>query len=472
MAAVFISYRRADTRWAALALSYHINIAFPKIDLFHDISSIRPGADFIDAIEEAVGKCQVLLALVGPHWLTATNAKGERRLESPEDFVRFDIAEALKRDIVVLPVLIGGAQMPAADDLPTPLKRFPRRNGLNVNLQSSHRDFDAICETLETHLGLTRHQPVNEPAPDASDLLHQRLLTPTMVARQTGEAVAQALIQAGTDAKTMITVAQIKEQSGEYQISEAVHRAAHPMLAKLEDEADNWLLYNRGCIAGSLMDQGRSDEAEIEYRKIIADYPDPESDEVYQLLSARQNLAAIANNRGGPAEAEPIFTAMIPEMIDAWGERHPETLNVRHSLALTKMCQGRLRECEDDLRAVIDLWPELEQEDYDDRIESVNRSLALALIEQGVPAKARAFVPDNDGAPIVYTHFRHKLMLAMLADAEGDAALAETLLHDAENILATTDPSDGFFRMLAKYRTTRTPGKPGGTALWMTDKRQ
>lgn len=69
-----------------------------------DIESIEPGRDFVEAIEDAVSSCKFLLAAIGRQWLTCANEHG-RRLDDPHDFVRLEIAAALKRDIRVIPVL-------------------------------------------------------------------------------------------------------------------------------------------------------------------------------------------------------------------------------------------------------------------------------------------------------------------------------------------------------------------------------
>jgi hypothetical protein len=93
---------------------------------------IAPGAKFAVVIEDAVSKCDVLLAVIGPTWLTATDASG-RRLGHPEDFVRIEIASALARDVLVIPVLIQGAAMPKREELPVALADLAQRNALEMH---------------------------------------------------------------------------------------------------------------------------------------------------------------------------------------------------------------------------------------------------------------------------------------------------------------------------------------------------
>ena len=74
-------------------------------NVFMDIDAIEPGLDFVEVIEQAVGSCDALIALIGKQWLTITDDAGLRRLDNPEDFVRLEIAAALARNIRVIPAL-------------------------------------------------------------------------------------------------------------------------------------------------------------------------------------------------------------------------------------------------------------------------------------------------------------------------------------------------------------------------------
>jgi hypothetical protein len=86
----------------------------------------------------------VLIAVIGKHWLISTDEKRRRRLGNPNDFVRLEIATALKRNIRVIPVLVDGASMPPSGQLPEDLKPLALRNALNV----SHERFRADAERL------------------------------------------------------------------------------------------------------------------------------------------------------------------------------------------------------------------------------------------------------------------------------------------------------------------------------------
>ncbi len=75
-------------------------------------------------IDKNVSSCGVLLALIGLSWLDAKDETGQRRLDNPLDFVRLETASALKRDIPVVPVLVGKARMPRPEKLPEDLKEL------------------------------------------------------------------------------------------------------------------------------------------------------------------------------------------------------------------------------------------------------------------------------------------------------------------------------------------------------------
>ena len=131
---VFISYRRQETAWPARQL-YDVLVAELGADrVFKDVDNIEPGDDFVERIQWAVGSCQVLLALIGPQWLTAKDAAGGRRLDDPTDFVRLEVETALTRDDVrVIPILVDNAKMPTPQELPTGLAALTRRQAVEIN---------------------------------------------------------------------------------------------------------------------------------------------------------------------------------------------------------------------------------------------------------------------------------------------------------------------------------------------------
>lgn len=124
MAGIFISYRREDSAGWTGRLSERLKQKFGAASIFMDIDTIQPGTDFAEALRSAVGSCDVLLAMIGPNWPLATNSEGQRRLEDPNDWVRTELTAALNRSIPVIPVLVGGADLPKVDTLPDDLKKL------------------------------------------------------------------------------------------------------------------------------------------------------------------------------------------------------------------------------------------------------------------------------------------------------------------------------------------------------------
>jgi glycerophosphoryl diester phosphodiesterase len=148
---VFISYRRQETAWPARQLHDVLAAELGADRIFKDVDDIEPGDDFVEQIQSAVGSCQVLLALIGPQWLTVTDAKGGRRIDDPADFVRLEVETALSRDDVrVIPILVDHAKMPTSEELPPGLAALTRRQAVEINPVSfdTHRLLRVLNETL------------------------------------------------------------------------------------------------------------------------------------------------------------------------------------------------------------------------------------------------------------------------------------------------------------------------------------
>lgn len=149
MSNIFISYRRDDSRWATSRIHDHLCARFGESQVFMDIATIQPGDDFVLAIEKAIGNCSVLLAIIGDRWLTVTDSEGNRRLDNVHDFVRLEIASALKQNIRVIPVLLDETRMPDMDLLPEDLKLLARRHALTVRNETFRQDAARLIDLLE-----------------------------------------------------------------------------------------------------------------------------------------------------------------------------------------------------------------------------------------------------------------------------------------------------------------------------------
>ena len=144
---IFLCYRRADT--AGWAGRLHVDLAskFPHITVFKDIENIPVGADWDAYIANALASCKVLIALMGPDWL-APDGQGHRRVDDPEDVLRIEIATALKRNLLVIPALVGGATLPGQHELPADLKPLLRRHAHELTDLRWKDDCTRLVEAL------------------------------------------------------------------------------------------------------------------------------------------------------------------------------------------------------------------------------------------------------------------------------------------------------------------------------------
>jgi hypothetical protein len=153
---IFISYRREETAYPAGWLFDRLAEHFGAGQIFKDVDSIELGDDFVEMITRAVGSCDVLLALIGDRWLSVTDKQGRRRLDDPNDFVRLEIEAALKRNVRIIPVLVEGATMPLADEMPAPIAGLARRQALELSPNRFEYDTSRLLKVLTTTLADVR----------------------------------------------------------------------------------------------------------------------------------------------------------------------------------------------------------------------------------------------------------------------------------------------------------------------------
>ena len=146
---IFISYRREDSAYPAGWLFDRLSQHFGDRQIFKDVDSIDLGDDFVEDITTAVETCAVLLALIGSRWLTVTDEHGRRRLDNPDDFVRLEIEAALTRSVRVIPILVDGAQMPSARQLPATLVDLANRQAFEFSPSGFNSDTDRLLSALD-----------------------------------------------------------------------------------------------------------------------------------------------------------------------------------------------------------------------------------------------------------------------------------------------------------------------------------
>ena len=165
MRAIFVSYRRDDAEGEAGRLFDDLVTQFGEDSVFMDVAAIEVGRDFRKAIDDSVATCGLLLAVIGREWIDAKNEAGQRRLDDPFDFVRLETASALKRDIPVVPVLVHGAKMPRADQLPDDLKELAFRNGVEVTHARWNSDVQLLFKALRPFVGESKGAPAAPSTP-------------------------------------------------------------------------------------------------------------------------------------------------------------------------------------------------------------------------------------------------------------------------------------------------------------------
>ena len=156
---IFISYRRDDSEQAASRLADDLRRHFAYEQIFQDFSSIDPGADFVEAVQRGLDTCAAVIVVIGPNWLSVVDRDGRRRIDVPDDWVRHEVGESLRRPGVrVFPVLVGGADMPVVSELPIELQLLTRRQAFPLTVRHWPKDVAELVEHLRRVPGLDRPQ--------------------------------------------------------------------------------------------------------------------------------------------------------------------------------------------------------------------------------------------------------------------------------------------------------------------------
>lgn len=161
---VFISYRRCDAGPYARLLQVQLGQHLAGTPVFMDVDSIEAGTDFADAIKTGVESCRVLIALIGAKWLTVPDKEGRRRLDNPDDYVRYEIRTALARRIRVIPVLVDGAAMPDHHQLPDDLGGLARLNALPMSYDRYEYDEGRLITIIGKALAAETTETAGAPA--------------------------------------------------------------------------------------------------------------------------------------------------------------------------------------------------------------------------------------------------------------------------------------------------------------------
>jgi hypothetical protein len=138
-----LSYRRDDSAGHAGRLAEHLCSEFGPDHVFMDVQDIVPGQDFTQAIENTISACQVVIVVIGPRWVADLKQRGGR-----DDFVLHEVSVALRRNVTVIPVLVGGAAMPSAGELPESIAPLSRRQALEIRDARFEDDTKVLVQSL------------------------------------------------------------------------------------------------------------------------------------------------------------------------------------------------------------------------------------------------------------------------------------------------------------------------------------
>ena len=133
MVDVFISYRRQDSQQVCEELFRHLTKNLPGLKVFMDVEGIAPGRKWKAELEKEVKKCQVLIVLMGPDWISIENDEGIRRITERKDYVRQEISSAIRNHKSIIPILVNGATIPNEVELPYSIKHLTRHQAFRLS---------------------------------------------------------------------------------------------------------------------------------------------------------------------------------------------------------------------------------------------------------------------------------------------------------------------------------------------------
>jgi hypothetical protein len=352
---VFISYRRRESSGITGRLYDRLAGHFGDAQVFMDVDTIAPGVDFTKVIAQAVSNCTVLLAVIGPGWLTATDEDGERRLEDPDDLVRLEIQAALERDIRVIPILVEGAVMPRGRQLPEELAGLARRNAISLRHESFRSDADRLLEAIEPILasaGASQAAPgpaqVEPAATDPAEVATGGQTGPKKPGRQAREDAAR----------------QAREAEERRAQEEADRKAREDAARQAREETDPKA--QAGTSRQTRKTKRRQSQEGLASRH--------QEDAELPLLLHRARSAEQAGDKAG---ARSQYLALLPIQERVYGAESQETLDVRWRILWLTMLGGTATAADmrDQAAAVL---PILERVDpASPRIEPLRKLLAF-----------------------------------------------------------------------------------------------
>ncbi|MFC3966162.1 toll/interleukin-1 receptor domain-containing protein [Nocardia jiangsuensis] len=159
MTKIFLNYRIADSAYAVREISKQMAERFGRDNIFRDDDSLRLGTLYARRIRKALEQADLLVAVIGPHWLDASDTTGNRRLDDREDWVRLELATAYRRETPVIPVLLDDTELPAVDQLPPDIRDLGRSQFWRIRQRTMDSDIDDLIDRMVPDLGSAASGP-------------------------------------------------------------------------------------------------------------------------------------------------------------------------------------------------------------------------------------------------------------------------------------------------------------------------
>lgn len=138
---LFISYRRSESQHLTGRIFDHLEQAIGPERVFKDVNAIPIGTrDFAEEIRSQIKSSKLMVAIIGPQWLTVRDDAGRRRIDDKDDFVRIEIKWALEMSVPIVPILFDDAAMPTASELPVALRALSRCQAMRVRVDPDFRN--------------------------------------------------------------------------------------------------------------------------------------------------------------------------------------------------------------------------------------------------------------------------------------------------------------------------------------------
>ena len=304
---IFINYRRGDEPGFTQALLGRLEQAFPPDRIFIDVDNISPGEDFVQVLESQVEQCDTLLAVIGKGWLDATDERGSRRLDDPNDFVRIEIESALKHGKRVIPVLVHDARMPRPDELPEALRPLARRNAIRLTHERFRSDVQGLVKALQQALKEIDERQQKQAEAEAAQRAEA----------ERGRQEAEAARRAEEEERARITAEQAQQRAAEErrlreaETAQRTKEEQRRLEAEAEQRAQEQQRLREAETARRAEEEERRKKTEAEARQRAAEERRQQDAAAKQRAKAQQAFAAA--RRANTIAAIDAYQAAYPE---------------------------------------------------------------------------------------------------------------------------------------------------------------